>query len=77
MSDARVAEHMPLFTFKWNMAALDKFLAAKQACWNRDGFGHWAILCNETYVGWGGFQKEGDEWDFGLAHKPSCFGLGA
>lgn len=77
MSDARVAEHMPLLTFKWDLAAADKFLTAKQACWRRDGLGHWAILCNDTYVGWGGFQKEGDEWDFGLVLKPSCFGLGA
>lgn len=76
MSDPRVAEHMPLLTFDWDMAALDKFVAAKEACWSRDGLGHWAILCNGNYVGWGGFQKEGVEWDFGLVLKPSCFGLG-
>lgn len=38
--------------------------------------GHWAILANDVYVGWGGFQKEGDEWDFGLVLRPQCFGLG-
>ena len=26
------------------------------------------------YVGWGGFQKEGDEWDFGLVLNPDAFG---
>ncbi|MHA1525017.1 MAG: hypothetical protein ACTSY1_11570 [Alphaproteobacteria bacterium] len=56
--------------------SLAKFVAAKEACWSRDGLGHWAIQRNGTYVGWGGFQKEGDEWDFGLVLKPSCFGLG-
>lgn len=35
-----------------------------------------AILCNDSYVGWGGFQKEGDEWDYGLVLKPENFGLG-
>ncbi len=76
MSDARVAEHMPLLTFDWDRNAAAEFVAAKEKCWRRDGLGHWAILCNETYVGWGGFQKEGNEWDFGLVLKPSAFGLG-
>lgn len=77
MSDPRVGEHMPLLTFKWDAAAVAKFIATKEECWVRDGLGHWAILANNTYVGWGGFQKEGDEWDFGLVLKPSAFGLGA
>ena len=77
MSNARVAEHMPLLTFKWDLQAVAKFVEAKEECWRRDGLGHWAILCNDTYVGWGGFQKEGDEWDYGLVLKPELFGLGA
>ncbi|WP_226804089.1 GNAT family N-acetyltransferase [Amylibacter sp. SFDW26] len=76
MSDPRVAEHMPLLTFEWNHDTLADFIATKEACWERDGLGHWAILCNGSYVGWGGFQKEGDEWDFGLVLKPDHFGLG-
>lgn len=77
MSDPRVAEHMPLLTFKWDVAAVRKFVATKEECWSRDGLGHWAILSNGTYVGWGGFQKEGDEWDYGLVLRPESFGLGA
>ena len=76
MSDPRVAEHMPLLTSKWDRHILDEFVAAKEECWRRDGLGHWAILCEGVYVGWGGFQKEGDEWDFGLVLKPDSFGLG-
>ena len=76
MSDARVAEHMPLLTFKWDKQAVAEFVAAKEECWHRDGLGHWAILYNDAYAGWGGFQKEGDEWDFGLVLKPDFFGLG-
>ncbi len=68
---------MPLLTFKWDHAYVSKFIAAKEERWRRDGLGHWAILCNDGYVGWGGFQKEGDEWDFGLVLKPHSFGLGA
>jgi len=76
MSDPRVAEHMPLLTFEWDRQTLANFVSAKEECWRRDGLGHWAILSDEAYVGWGGFQKEGDEWDFGLVLKPECFGLG-
>lgn len=77
MSDARVAEHMPLLTFDWDRQTVSDFVAAKEACWRRDGLGHWAILCDGAYAGWGGFQKEGDEWDYGLVLKPEYFGLGA
>lgn len=76
MSDPRVAEHMPLLTFAWDRQAVAAFVETKEACWRRDGLGHWAILCDGAYVGWGGFQKEGEEWDFGLVLKPDSFGLG-
>lgn len=76
MSDPRVAVHMPLLTFAWDRKALDAFIAAKEACWPRDGLGHWAILWDGRYVGWGGFQNECGEWDCGLVLKPDCFGLG-
>lgn len=76
MSDPRVAEHMPLLTFQWDAKVAAGFVAKKEECWARDGLGHWAFLANGEYVGWGGFQKEDDEWDFGLVLKPDAFGLG-
>ncbi|MEL6958731.1 MAG: GNAT family N-acetyltransferase [Pseudomonadota bacterium] len=76
MSDPRVAEHMPLLTFEWDAKVAANFVAKKEECWARDGLGHWAFLANGRYVGWGGFQKEGDEWDFGLVLRPDAFGLG-
>lgn len=76
MSDPRVAEHMPLLTCDWDRDAVARFIATKEDYWTRDGLGHWAILSNRRYVGWGGFQKEGEEWDYGLVLKPDSFGLG-
>ena len=76
MSTPRVADHMPLLTFTWNAESAAAFVASKETCWKRDGLGHWAFLENGQYVGWGGFQKEGDEWDFGLVLAPDRFGLG-
>lgn len=77
MSDPRVAQHMPLLNFEWDETAVANFICKKETCWSRDGLGHWAILSDNEYVGWGGFQKEGDEWDYGLVLKPHSFGLGA
>ncbi|NKB16744.1 MAG: GNAT family N-acetyltransferase [Sphingomonadales bacterium] len=77
MSDARVAKHMPLLTRPWDERVVAEFIAAKESFWRRDGLGHWAILRDDAYVGWGGFQKEGDEWDFGIVLKLEYFGLGS
>ncbi len=76
MIEPRVAEHMPLLNFEWTLDEVERFVMAKEDAWARDGLGHWAILSEKTYIGWGGFQKEGDEWDFGLVLKPQYFGLG-
>ena len=76
MSDPRVGEHMPLLRSGWDKEIAAKFVAMKEACWTRDGLGHWAFLVDGNYVGWGGFQKEGGEWDFGLVLRPDCFGFG-
>ena len=76
MSDPRVAEHMPLLQEPWDIETATKFVALKEECWHRDGLGHWAILAGGRYVGWGGLQKEGSDWDFGLVLKPDEFGLG-
>ncbi|MBO6561906.1 MAG: GNAT family N-acetyltransferase [Nisaea sp.] len=76
MSDPRMAEHMPLLTGTWDIEAAKAFVVTKESCWRRDGLGHWAILLDGTYAGWGGFQKEGEDWDFGLVLKPERFGLG-
>ena len=76
MSDPRVAAHMPLLTSAWDSAAATRFVADKEDCWTRDGLGHWAFLSGGDYVGWGGFQKEGADWDFGLVLRPAAFGLG-
>ncbi len=76
MSEPRLREHMPLLKGPWGETEARAFVAAKESCWERDGLGHWALFEGGRYVGWGGFQKEGDEWDFGLVLRPQDFGLG-
>jgi len=76
MSDPRTAIHLPLLDFAWTMESLTALLTAKEERWRLDGLGHWAILCDGIYAGWGGFEKDGGDWDFGLVLKPEYFGLG-
>ncbi len=76
MTDPRLRPHMPLLKGIWTSQKTKGFVAAKEACWRRDGLGHWAILADHQYAGWGGFQKEGDDWDYALVLKPVYFGLG-
>ena len=76
MSDPRLRAHMPLLNGAWGEAEAQAFVAAKEACWARDGLGHGAFLADGRYVGWCGFLKEGEEWDFGLVLRPQDFGLG-
>ncbi|KUP94446.1 GNAT family N-acetyltransferase [Tritonibacter horizontis] len=77
MSDPRLAAHMPLLAgVIWDAETTARFVATKEACWHRDGLGHWAFVQGDRYVGWGGFQKEDEAWDFGLVLRPEAFGLG-
>ncbi len=76
MSHPKVVEHMPLASGEWTSARCADFITQKESYWDRDGLGHWAFLNGGEYVGWGGFQKEGDDWDFGLVLRPDRFGLG-
>ena len=76
MNDPRVAAHLPLLTHRWSTEDAEAFQAAKRQRWLEDGLGHWAIHVGDRYVGWGGFEKEGKAWDFGLVLTPDAFGLG-
>lgn len=76
MTDPRVAAHLPLLTEAWDEGVAARFVAAKEARWRRDGLGHWAIFADGGYAGWGGFEREGADWDFGLVLCPDAFGLG-
>ena len=76
MSDPFVAAHMPLLTGAWTDAMTRDWMAAKEAHWGRHGLGHWAFLDHGAYVGWGGFEREGEDWDFGLVLTREAVGLG-
>lgn len=76
MRDPRIVRHLPLLIGGWDQNRTADFVSAKEKYWERDGLGHHAILYGGAYAGWGGFQKEDGEWDFGLVLKPEFFGIG-
>lgn len=76
MFDVCVVEYMLLLIFEWDVVVVVKFVVQKEVCWVCDGLGYWVFLVDGYYVGWGGFQKEGDEWDYGLVLWLDVFGFG-
>lgn len=76
MQDPRVTAHLPLLDGPWTAGKTAQFVTQKEAAWARDGLGHWAILADDTYIGWGGFELENGAWDFGLVLTAEAFGLG-
>jgi RimJ/RimL family protein N-acetyltransferase len=75
LNEPRNARHMPLAgTFTTEQTA--EWVAAKDAQWEANGYGPWAILVDGSLAGWGGFQDEGHGADFGLVLSPRWWGQG-
>ena len=52
-------------------------LASKDAQWDANGYGPWAVLLDGEFAGWGGYQAEPDGADLGLVLVPRFRGAGA
>jgi [ribosomal protein S5]-alanine N-acetyltransferase len=76
LNEPRNTRHMPLSgTFSEQSAA--EWVSAKDAQWEQNGYGPWAVLVNGEFAGWGGFQREENGADFGLVLVPAFRGYGA
>ena len=76
LNDPDVRRHMPLAGEDWDELRASAWAKAKDAQWERNGYGPWAILIGDAFAGWGGFQQEGDEADLGLVLLPQYWGHG-
>ena len=74
--DAKVLRHLPLATGTFDAEACGRWLADKEAQWDRHGHGPWAIMVDGHFAGWGGLQREGDDADLALVMSPHYWGLG-
>ena len=72
-----VRRHMPLAGDHWDEPRAADWAKAKDAQWQENGYGPWAIRIDGRFAGWGGFQKEGGEADLGLVLLPGQWGHGA
>lgn len=77
LNDPDVRRHMPLSSEHWTERSAQQWAQAKDAQWEANGYGPWAIRIDGEFVGWGGFQREGDEADLGLVLFPRHWGRGA
>lgn len=71
-----VRRHMPLADGRWTENQVVDWVKGKDAQWQENGYGPWALRVNGHFAGWGGFQKEGDDADLALVLLPAFWGHG-
>jgi RimJ/RimL family protein N-acetyltransferase len=71
-----VHRHMPLAGTGWTEQQAADWARAKDAQWQENGYGPWAIVVDGAFAGWGGFQKEDADVDFALVLRPAFWGIG-
>jgi RimJ/RimL family protein N-acetyltransferase len=76
LTDPEVHRHMPLGGDDCTEGKAADWAAGKDAQWAENGYGPWALRLDGVFAGWGGFQKEGEDADFGLVLLPEFWGRG-
>ncbi|MEM6424945.1 MAG: GNAT family N-acetyltransferase [Cyanobacteria bacterium P01_C01_bin.120] len=76
MNDPAVRRHLPLAQDEFGDVECDRFVANKERMWEEKGFGPWAFVLDDEFVGWGGLQLEGDDIDVGLVLNQKYWGAG-
>ena len=76
MNCEKVIAHLPLLKSKFDLVMCEKFLKSKKELWDKDGIGPWAIYIDDCFSGWGGFQRENNEYDLALILAPNYWGYG-
>ena len=76
MNDPDVRRHLPLARGRFGMPEYERFIVAKERIWEENGYGPWAFVLDDDFVGWGGLQPEGDDVDVGLVLRRAYWGAG-
>ena len=77
MNDPAVQRHLPLAQEEFGDIECDRFVANKERMWKEKGFGPWAFMLDDEFVGWGGLQPEGDDADIALVLNQKYWGAGS
>ena len=76
MNDPQVRRQLPLAKGEFTLDACARFVEGKERMWDEAGYGPWAFLVDDRFVGWGGLQPEGGDADIGLILGRDGWGLG-
>ena len=76
MTHPLLRKHMPLLGDIFDEAACDAFITGKEKLWTEHGYGPWAFIIDDHFVGWGGLQPEEGDADLGLVLHPRHWGKG-
>ncbi|NES73615.1 MAG: GNAT family N-acetyltransferase, partial [Okeania sp. SIO2D1] len=76
MNDPAVRRHLPLAQGEFGDVECARFVANKERMWEENGFGPWAFVLDDEFIGWGGLQLEGDDVDVGLVLSQKYWGAG-
>ncbi len=70
-TNERVLKQMPLAEGSvFDEEACIAWVKGKEQQWVENGYGPWAIMINEKFAGWGGFQNEEGDADLALVLHP-------
>jgi len=76
MSDPAVRRHLPLAKDSFGLSECEALVAVKERMWEESGFGPWAFVLEDEFIGWGGLQPLDDDVDLGLVLSPRHWGAG-
>jgi len=76
MNDPAVRRHLPLARGYFGPPECERFVEAKERMWEEKGYGPWAFVLDDEFIGWGGLQPEGDDADVGIVLRPAHWGAG-
>ena len=76
MNEPAVRRHLPLARGYFGVSECESFVAAKERMWEDRGFGPWAFVLEDEFIGWCGLQPEGDNVDLGLVLRRKHWGAG-
>lgn len=71
-----VRRHMPLAKGTFGEEEYRAFLEAKEKMWAEHGYGPWAFVLDDRFIGWGGLQYEEGEADLAIVLHPDYWGAG-
>lgn len=76
MNDPDVRRHLPLAKGHFDSSDCEKFVTAKERIWEEHGYGPWAFMLGDEFMGWGGLQPEGLDVDVGMVLHRRHWGAG-